>query len=79
MSSTVVQGRWTDAGTFESLYEANQIARETALRKKKSLDGQNIVQKRKTSLKNPLKNSISSEKTLDFQVSTILKAETPVK
>ena len=31
MEAHVVQGNWTDAGTFESLYRANRIARNIAL------------------------------------------------
>lgn len=32
LQGVFIQGKWTDAGTFESLYEANQIAREIALK-----------------------------------------------
>lgn len=34
MKATMVQGEWTDAGTFESLYHANRLARSMALKKK---------------------------------------------
>ncbi len=33
MKATVVEGNWTDAGTFESLYRANRVAREIELTK----------------------------------------------
>lgn len=31
MKFSMVQGEWTDAGTFESLYRANRIARKIVL------------------------------------------------
>lgn len=31
MTYTILSGQWTDSGTFESLYRANQIARELVL------------------------------------------------
>lgn len=36
MSYTLIQGKWTDSGTFESLYRANTIAREITLAGKKT-------------------------------------------
>jgi len=33
LTATVLKKRWTDSGTFESLYRANEIAREIYLRK----------------------------------------------
>ncbi len=33
MEAHIVQGDWTDAGTFESLYRANRVARKIALTK----------------------------------------------
>lgn len=33
MTATVLEGEWTDAGTFESLYRANHIVRDISLRK----------------------------------------------
>ena len=32
MKAVVLEGDWTDAGTFESLFEANRIARDIALK-----------------------------------------------
>lgn len=40
MKATKVQGEWTDAGTFESLYRANRIARKIVL----SQDGVTVEQ-----------------------------------
>ena len=36
LSFSVLSGYWTDAGTFESLFEANKLARESFLKDKKS-------------------------------------------
>jgi len=33
MKATILQGEWTDSGTFESLYRANTIARKIELKK----------------------------------------------
>lgn len=38
MKANFVEGEWTDAGTFESLYQANRIARDISLRKAAPLD-----------------------------------------
>ncbi|KKQ70891.1 MAG: glucose-1-phosphate thymidylyltransferase, glucose-1-phosphate thymidylyltransferase [Candidatus Peregrinibacteria bacterium GW2011_GWC2_39_14] len=38
MHATILNGEWTDSGTFESLYKANTIARKISLEKESSLD-----------------------------------------
>ncbi len=44
MKANIVEGNWTDAGTFESLYRANRIARNIAL-EKEGLNAQQILQR----------------------------------
>lgn len=44
MKANIVQANWTDAGTFESLYRANRIARDIAL-SREGLTLQQILQR----------------------------------
>jgi glucose-1-phosphate thymidylyltransferase len=44
MKFDIVKGEWTDAGTFESLYRANRIARELVL-SKTATSAENILEK----------------------------------
>lgn len=47
MQATILNGEWTDAGTFESLYKANHIAREIVMREQQTLakEETNFIQK----------------------------------
>lgn len=43
MSYSILNGNWTDAGTFESLYRANTIAREIALAQNRDHRNLNVI------------------------------------
>jgi len=61
LTATILKKRWTDSGTFESLYRANEIAREIFLRKK--FGGRNqesIKQKKDDTLKFVSEEQLSS-------------------